>query len=398
MVPAVAGAFFESLCQGFGTIMDIRENDAARADGLREGFTTGTAATAAAVAALHLLLGGSPPETVNVPLPPFPPEQGGEQVRLDIQITGSILNKDGKPCATAEVVKDGGDDPDATHGAVIQARVRLAGAEGMVTLEGGKGVGRVTLPGLPVAVGEAAINPEPRKQIAAGVREVCALYGYTGGVDVLISVPDGEERAKNTMNARLGILGGISILGTRGTVRPFSHSAWMATIAQGLDVARAAGCTGIGLSTGRRSERLLMAQYPDWPERAFVQAADFAAFSLEQAVGKGFERIAWGCFFGKLVKLAQGHAYTHARTESLDFALLAGWCREGGASEELAREVQQANTARQALQIIENGRVMEHIVKAVAQRAKKCALHWTGNKAHVTVHVFDFDGRQLAVV
>ncbi|UZP68956.1 cobalt-precorrin-5B (C(1))-methyltransferase [Desulfovibrio mangrovi] len=378
--------------------MNATEYEASRADGLREGFTTGTAATAAAVAALHLLLGGTGPEVVNVPLPPFPPDDGNENSRLDIPIVNCFVADEGEiPSATGQVIKDGGDDPDATHGALIQARVRLAGADGTVTLDGGEGVGRVTLPGLPVPVGEAAINPEPRKQIAAAVRELCVRYGYTGGVEVLVSVPDGAERAKNTMNARLGIMGGISILGTRGTVRPFSHSAWMATIAQGLDVARAAGCECIGFSTGRRSERLLMAQYPEWPQLAFVQAADFAAFSLEQAAAKGFTKIAWGCFFGKLVKLAQGHAYTHAQTVDLDFSLLADWCREAGAPDDIAVQVRNANTARQALEIIDNGTYMQDIVVAIARRAKQKAMHWTGGTVAVTVHVFDFDGRQFAV-
>lgn len=429
------------------------EQESPSKEGLREGFTTGTAATAATCAALYLLLLGEHRTSVNVLLPPFPPEAGEPERRWNVPVLAPVMMRDGggfgkaepyvgvpgaapdvsvsetgrtdgpncEPCgesatgsragevlplpyAVGRVIKDGGDDPDATHGAVIEAHVRLLGRPGesaedppMIILEGGEGVGRVTLPGLPVAVGEAAINPEPRKQIVAAVRAVCAECGYSGAVQVCIVVPEGAERAKRTLNGRLGILGGISILGTRGTVRPFSHSSWKATISQGMDVARAAGCTAVGLSTGRRSERLLMAQYPQWPELAFVQAADFVAFSLEQAAEKGFSTIAWGCFFGKLVKLAQGHAYTHAQTVPIDFALLAQWCRRGGVSETAAGQILGANTARQVLEIIERESVMRDVVLIIADIARTQAVSWTGG-VDVAIHVFDFDGRQLVVV
>ncbi len=362
---------------------------------LREGFTTGTAATAAACAALSLLLGMPCGSSIEVPLPPFPPEPGEPVRRLTVPVAGCAPAPDGLLVVGA-VIKDGGDDPDATHGALIEAHVCLTPSG--FSLDGGEGVGRVTLPGLPVPVGEAAINPQPRRQIEAGVREVCAACGYAGGVAVRIVVPDGVARAQRTMNGRLGILGGISILGTRGTVRPFSHSSWKATIAQGMDVARAAGCTAVGLSTGRRSERLLMGQYADWPELAFVQAADFVAFSLEQAVAKGFEQVAWACFFGKLVKLAQGHAYTHAQTVPIDFPLLSEWCREAGAPEAVLVSVAEANTARQVLEIIEPLPCLGDILEALTRRALCAARAWTGSGVAVTVHLFDFDGRQLCVV
>lgn len=396
-----------------------RQHEAAMQAGLREGFTTGTAAAAAAAAALRLLLTGKEAACVNVALPPFPAHEGEVVRRLDVAVAFCRLeNAGGARSAVAGVVKDGGDDPDATHGAMIEAHVCLsqggeygdspdfpdseaaparAGVPGLITLEGGTGVGRVTLPGLPVPVGEAAINPQPRLQIAAAVEEECRAAGYAGRVRVRIVVPDGAERARHTLNGRLGIVGGISVLGTRGTVKPFSHSSWRATITQGMDVARAAGCSGIGLSTGRRSERLLMGVYPLWPERAFIQAADFVAFSLGQAAARGFEHIAWGCFFGKLVKLAQGHAYTHAQTAPLDFALLAGWCADAGLRAGAVREVAGANTARQVLEIVEREGALRQVLLPVTERARQCARHWTGGR-DVAVHVFDFDGRLLTQV
>ena len=152
-----------------------------------------------------------------------------------------------------------------------------------IVLYGGKGVGTVTLPGLPVVVGEPAINPEPRKQIAVAAHAAARAAGYNGPLHLLLSVPDGEERARRTLNGRLGIVGGISILGTRGTVRPYSHDAWKCAVAQGMDVAVALGLREILLATGRRSERLGLALHPELPPQAGIQAADYAAFSLREA-------------------------------------------------------------------------------------------------------------------
>lgn len=362
---------------------------------LREGFTTGSAASAAAGAAVRVLLGEVCPATLCVPLPPFPPLKGEESRRLVVPVAECVITSVG---ASATVIKDGGDDPDATHGAEIIAHVFLIPGSSGVELHGGKGVGRVTLPGLPVPVGEAAINPEPRKQIVATVREACKAGGYVGGVSVTIEVPQGEVRAHNTMNPRLGIVGGISILGTRGTVKPFSHAAWRATVTQGMDVALATKLSFIGLSTGRRSERLLMEQYPEVPDIAFVQAADFAQFSLSTAQAKGFSEIAWGCFFGKLVKLAQGHAYTHAKTAPIDFFVLASWCHEAGLEDSLVKEIAGANTARQVLSILEGSPVFSACVVYVASIARQQAVRWTGGGVPVAMHCFDFDGRLLAKV
>lgn len=365
---------------------------------LREGYTTGSSASAATGAALRLLLLQEKVTSLEIALPPFLPENGATDApnaRLTVPVDSVQLTNNS---AVGCVIKDGGDDPDATNGLHIEAHVYLQpDAEG-ITLEGGKGVGHVTLPGLPVPAGRPAINPEPQEQIKAAAREVCAEAGYTGGVRIVIVVPKGEERAKNTMNARLGILGGISILGTRGTVKPFSHSSWQATILQGMDVSLAAGAQCIGFSTGRRSERLLMEKLPDWIELSFVQAADFVQFSLESAAEKGFTCAAWSCFFGKLVKLAQGHAYTHAKTAPIDFERLATWCREAGISSSLLHEIEGANTARQVLDIIKDDPNKDSALRHVTTIARDTAQAWAKHRVKITVYLFDFDGTLLTVV
>lgn len=365
---------------------------------LREGYTTGSSATAATAAALHLLFNKQQLTAVEITLPPFLKENGAgtdQPKRLIIPVYSVELEEDG---AIGVVVKDGGDDPDATNGLLIEAHVMLEPDRKDIILEGGKGVGHVTLPGLPVPAGNPAINPEPQMQIKEAVRDACKAAQYTGGVRVRIEVPRGEECAKHTMNPRLGIVGGISILGTRGTVKPYSHSSWKATILQGMNVSLATGSDCVGFSTGRRSERLLMEQLPDWKERSFVQAADFVSFSLESAAEKGFRCIAWSCFFGKLVKLAQGHAYTHAKTAPIDFITLAGWCEEAGINKKLLKEIKTANTARQVLDIIAHDPKKSEALQHVATIARDQAATWAKHKAAVTVYLFDFDGSLLTVV
>ncbi|MCG8529541.1 MAG: cobalt-precorrin-5B (C(1))-methyltransferase [Desulfovibrionales bacterium] len=365
---------------------------------LREGYTTGSSVAAAAAAALQLLLADIHCSSISIPLPPFLPENGATDApnaRLTIPVHAVTKTTTG---AIGVVVKDGGDDPDATHGLHIEAHVSLTDGNNDISLEGGKGVGKVTLPGLPVPVGEPAINPEPRLQITEAAKEICHAHNYTGGVTIRIEIPRGEEKARHTMNARLGIMGGISILGTRGTVKPYSHSSWKATILQGMDVALAAKASCIGLSTGRRSERLLMEQLPDWDELCFVQAADFVQFSLEATADKKFQCAAWSCFFGKLVKLAQGHAYTHARTAPIDFAMLADWCEHAGIADALLPEIRHANTARQVLDIIAHDPKKSDALKYIALQAKKKATAWAKQSVAITIYLFDFDGSLLTVV
>ena len=395
---------------------------------LREGFTTGSAATGAALAALQLLCHGCAPDTVRVPLPPFAsPQQGGNGVQPEPRgwLVLPVANCDSGPApelaarwaannfehcdpppqgiirsAHASIIKDGGDDPDATSGARITATVvesilpqnREEVAEpGNIIIKGGPGVGRVTLPGLPVPVGQAAINPVPRQQIGLALQAQKYASADSTRLTVFVSVPLGSELAQKTFNPRLGIEGGISILGTQGTVRPFSHAAWKATIEQGLAVATATGCRTLCLTTGRRSERLLMERYPQLPERCFVQVADFAQFSLNAAGAMNFERIVWGCFFGKLVKLAQGHTYTHAKDSTLDMQALAQLAQ--AAKARCASEVARCITAAHALELLLADAAGPRVIEQVARLAMQTAQNFSGQA--VSLHLFHTDGREL---
>jgi len=242
---------------------------------LREGFTTGTAAAAAAKAALIMLIQGRSISSIDVPLP--------REGRLLVPLAHVVTRGDR---AEALVIKDGGDDPDVTHRARIRAIVHrvITAGQTRVVIRGGSGVGRVTKPGLPVPVGEAAINPAPRRQIEAAILEALEETGEHGEIVVTIEVDDGESIALKTLNPRLGILGGISILGTRGTVKPFSNKAYKDTITMSLDVARAQGLSRVALATGGKSERLLRDLRPELPDPSWIQVGDFFAFSLREAV------------------------------------------------------------------------------------------------------------------
>lgn len=383
---------------------------------LREGFTTGTAATGAALAAVTLLLRHAAPESVSVPLPPITPEvaektgeaeTGRPRAWMDLPVAFCARGpapelgappRGAPPGAHARIRKDGGDDPDATNGALITATVLLrppAAPPHDIRLEAGPGVGRATLPGLPVDVGAPAINPGPRAQLRFALRRALDAMTEEGAgrpaLDVILSVPGGEELARHTLNPRLGIVGGISILGTQGTVRPYSHAAWRATVAQGLSVAAATGCRTVCLSTGRRSERLLMRRYPQLPPQAFVQAADFARFSLAAAGALPLDRLVWGCFFGKLAKLAQGLAYTHARQAPLDMTALAALCRDAGAT--CAPELSRCVTAAHALELLLADAAAGAALAAVGARAAATARRFAGRP--VTLHLFHADGREL---
>jgi len=353
---------------------------------LREGFTTGSAAAAGGKAALLFLTGQGVRKKVEIPLP-----LGG---RLTIPV--ERVEAVGKG-AKATVVKDGGDDPDATNKARIMSTVRLfpGGNHGDVIIDGGTGVGKVTRRGLPVPVGESAINPVPRLQIKEAVLEGLKETGIRAAVSVTIEVENGEKIAKKTLNPRLGIIGGISILGTRGTVKPFSNKAYKDTITMSMDVARAGGLNVIALTTGGRSERFLKEQRPDLPETAFIQVADFFSFSLKEAAKKGFTDILYSCFFGKLVKMAQGYPYTHARKSRIDFGKLSEWCFSMGMDEEKARSIANANTAREALSIIKEEVQRDKIIHYATEKAISSARGFAGPGPDITYYLFDFGGDLL---
>lgn len=356
---------------------------------LREGFTTGTAATAAAVAAVVRVLGGQTLDSVLTPLPPFT----GIPVRPTDWLSIPIQRVWGLCAAHAVVQKDAGDDPDVTHRAHIVATVwkdpQATHEPNSIAIEGGRGVGRVTLPGLPVPVGAPAINPVPQAQIRFALRLYAAHYGYMGPLRVRISVPLGIQLAQRTFNPRLGIVGGISILGTQGTVKAFSHSAWKTAVLQAVDVAVATQCHTLCLSTGRRSEKLLRTCYPHLSAQAHIQIADFAQAACEAAGKHPFQHLVWGGFFGKLVKIAQGQGHTHAHVAQVDFSLLDQWCATAGVSASVARCV----TASHALDILLNTPHGLTAVTSIAHRAAQVLAGFAGRR--VNIHLFHLNGTEV---
>jgi cobalt-precorrin-5B (C1)-methyltransferase len=297
------------------------------------------------------------------------------------------------------VIKDAGDDPDVTNGAEIGARVwRLAsmGSEENIILFGGEGVGRVTKPGLAVAVGEPAINPVPRRMINKALRqvwtEVSAEEPLHLGVEIF--VPRGEELARHTLNPRLGIVGGISILGTTGLVKPFSHQAYRATIAASLRVARASGLRHIAFSTGGKSEGYLKGLLPDLPEAALVQMGDYVRFALKVAAGMGFPEITVAAFFGKALKIAQGFGHTHASRGLADLKELGRWTLDLTGNALLAEAVARANTARQVLEILSEGRVSQVVARA-GERMLAALRVYAGPNPQLTALMLDFEGSIL---
>jgi cobalt-precorrin-5B (C1)-methyltransferase len=303
---------------------------------LRRGWTTGACATAAAKAAYAALLTGDFPDPVEIELP------RGERPSFALAIT-----RRDETSATAGVVKDAGDDPDVTHGALVLATVRRATPGSGVVFRAGEGVGTVTRPGLPVAPGEPAINPVPRQMIQVAIAQVAAALGADGNVEVEIAIPGGEALAAKTLNARLGIVGGLSILGTTGIVIPYSCSAWIASIHQGIDVARATGLTHIAGATGATSEDGVRKLY-DLPEPALIDMGDFVGGMLKYLRAHPVPRVTIAGGVAKMTKLAQGLLDLHSKRGAVDLVALAALADAAGGSAALRGRIVAANTAAQA--------------------------------------------------
>lgn len=306
---------------------------------LRRGWTTGACATAATKAAYAALLTGAFPDPVSIVLP------GGQEPAFALAVERS-----GEGAATAGVVKDAGDDPDVTHGALVLATVRHGAPDSGVVFRAGAGVGTVTLPGLPLAVGEPAINPVPRRLMEGVVAELAAAHGVAGDVVVEIGVEGGAEIAKRTWNPRLGIVGGLSILGTTGVVIPYSCSAWIASIRRGIDVARATGQPHAIAATGDTSERAAQRLY-GLPDSALLDMGDFAGATLKHLARHPLPRLTLAGGFAKLSKLAAGHLDLHSARSQVDLDRLAALASDAGGSDALAAEIRAGNTALHALQL-----------------------------------------------
>jgi len=355
---------------------------------LRVGFSTGTAAAAAARGALLELLGLPCPARLPVALP------GGGSLSIP-------LHRHGREGAQgfASVIKDAGDDPDVTNGAEIGARVWLRPSPGdgeEVVFHGGDGVGRVTKPGLPLKVGEPAINPVPRRMIRHGLEAVWQEVhpGNPMRLAVEIFVPRGQEMARRTLNPRLGIVGGISILGTTGLVKPFSHAAYRATIVAALRVAGAAGLGHIVFSTGGKSEEMVRGRLPELAPEAFVQMGDYVRFALKVAAALGFRQITVAAFFAKALKMAQGKGHTHASRGLPDLKALGGWTLEQTGNRDLTQSVARANTARQALEILAAADAAA-VVAEVGRRLLAALRTYAGPTPELTGVILDFSAATL---
>ncbi len=350
---------------------------------MRTGFTTGTSAAAAARACMASIASQSRTDTVDVPLP-----RGGS---IKIAIATCEFSPERARCT---VIKDGGDDPDVTHGAEIAVECELVGDAGAVEILGGEGVGTVTKPGLGLEIGKAAINPVPRTMIEGGVREAGAAQLATHGVRVTVSVAGGAEIGARTDNPRLGIVGGISILGTSGIVVPFSTAAFAASIRQNIDVAVAMGETDVVLSTGGRSEEYAR-RIVSLNDHCYVQMGDFGGYAIRQCAKSGIRSAHVVGFVGKLAKIAAGVKQTHVKGSKVDMGFLAGIARECGAGAEAVDAIAAANTARHAGEIATE-RKIDGFFGGIARRAHAEMYGHCGGGLAVRVTLFGFDGGVLA--
>jgi cobalt-precorrin-5B (C1)-methyltransferase len=348
---------------------------------LKRGWTTGACATAATRAAFTALTGGGFPDPVTIRLP------GGQ--RPAFALARESLEGDS---ATAGVVKDAGDDPDVTHGALVLATVRRGPAASGIVFRAGPGVGTITRPGLALAVGEPAINPVPRRMMQETVAEVAAAKGAVADVEITISIENGEALANRTMNGRLGIVGGLSVLGTSGIVIPYSCAAWIASIHQGVDVARAGGFQHVAASTGTTSEAAVKAHH-GLDEAALIEMGDFAGGLLKYLRRYPVPLLTIAGGFGKLVKLGRGDLDLHSGRSQVDFAWLAGGLAELGAGADIVARAGAANTAAEVLEMARSKGLP--LGDWVAARAGETARQTAGDGVAIEILVFDRSGKAV---
>jgi cobalt-precorrin-5B (C1)-methyltransferase len=357
--------------------------------GLRTGYTTGACASAAAKAATRCLVRGTVLTEIETTLP------RGSRVTFALKQCERQGDR-----ATCSVIKDAGDDPDCTHGAELVAEVALRSEPG-VEIIGGPGVAHVTKPGLGLDVGSVAITPVPRRNLSEMVLEELAGSLFRGAV-VTLSVPGGLEMARQTINERLGLIGGISILGTTGIVKPYSTAAFRVSVIQAIDVAAEQGVAEVVLTTGGKSEQFAMALYPQLPLEAFIQVGDFIGDGLRHCAKRGIPRATIVGMMGKLSKMADGKMMTHAAGSQVNMELLATLASGLGAGDELCAAIRGANTARHVLELCKQGeggagseaRPLD-IATQVCRRVVEHATRHAKEKVEVHVDLVDFDGTLL---
>lgn len=345
---------------------------------LKRGWTTGACATAAATAAYQALITGDFPDPVTITLPK------GEEPAFALKRAELKGER-----ATASIIKDAGDDPDVTHGAEIVVTVALGKKGEGIRFHAGPGVGRVTRPGLTLAVGEPAINPGPRAMMEGVIKDLARRHGRSPDVAITVSVPGGEQLAKRTMNGRLGIEGGLSILGTTGVVIPYSCASWIHSIHRGIDVARAGGHHHVAAATGATSEAAVR-ELTGLPEVALIDMGDFVGGLLKYLRKHPVERLTLAGGFGKMAKLAQGHVDLHSSRSRVDMKALADMLGSLGAPPAAVATARKANTAAEVLGIAEqHGLALGDLV---ARQARETALATLAGDTAVEVAVFDREG------
>jgi cobalt-precorrin-5B (C1)-methyltransferase len=355
---------------------------------LRTGLTTGTCATACCLAVGHLLLGNVQKTSVSVTLPnKRPDKEASKQVDLHLTL---VENRDEKS-AYAATIKDAGDDPDATHGATIWVSVSLVAQQG-ITFIAGAGVGTVTRSGLLLDVGQAAVNPVPRQMMSQHLMRLAAFYNYTGGFEITVGVVNGVEIAKKTMNGRLGIMGGLSILGTTGIVRPYSCSAWIASIHQGLDVAVANDFAHVAAATGNASEAFI-SEYYALDDMQLIEMGDFAGAVLKHLKKSPVKRLTICGGFGKISKLADGHMDLHSDRSSINLSKLADIANNLGADSGLVMAIKACNTSLEALGLCQQQNI--DLASAVCQNALAFAQQTVPNTVQLEVFAVDRQGKLL---
>jgi len=348
--------------------------------GTRTGFTTGACAAAAAKAATRCLVRNTTLSEIETTLP------NRTKVRFALKRCERAADR-----ALCSIIKDAGDDPDCTHGAELVAEVSLRNEPG-IEIRGGEGVATVTKPGLGLEVGAPSITAPPRRNIIEMVAQELAGSDRQGAV-VTISVPGGEEMAKETINARLGLIGGISILGTTGIVRPYSTAAFKASVIQAIDVAAERGLTTLVLTTGGKSEAYAMQLLPQLPEDAFIQMGDFVGIALKHCARRKLKLAIIVGMIGKLSKMADGRMQTHAAGSEVDMELLAALASELGAGTDLCAEIRSANTARHVLELCSTRNIP--IATQVCHRVVEQGSRYAGPELQVRACLIDFNGKLL---
>lgn len=379
-----SGHFMTAADQSLRNAVDRMWSESSeRKTDLRGGLTTGCCATACSIAAAYYLLAGRLIERVEVTLP------RGRNVQLEIERCA----RRGERCAVASTIKDAGDDPDVTHGARVFVELSLRDDPGF-EFAAAEGVGTVTRAGLPLAVGEPAINPVPRTMIKDHVQEIAWRHAYPGGFRIAIGIENGATLALKTMNPRLGIAGGLSILGTTGIVRPFSCSAYIASIQQGIDVARANGVRHLAATTGSVSEAFIRDHY-QLPEFALIEMGDFAGAVLKHVRRAPVDRLSIVGGFGKITKLAAGHLDLHSRNSSIDFTWLQRCSARTGASEWLQDRIRTCNTSTEVLDLCEHNGI--DLGAAVCRSALETTRRILSDAVEVEVWAVNRQGRALGM-